>query len=92
MSELNLSTAELARRTRTSETTIRAFRQGRTRPYCTTIIVLNEGLALPKGYLRAIAEGQAPAPPSPTTAARLARLEQQVDHLISISQNASPVP
>jgi transcriptional regulator with XRE-family HTH domain len=92
MSELRLSTAELARRTRTSETTIRSFRKGRTRPYALTIIGLNEGLALPRGYLRAVAEGRAPDPPPTTTGARHARLEQKVDHLISLARNASPEP
>jgi transcriptional regulator with XRE-family HTH domain len=92
MSELRLSTAELARKTRTSETTIRSFRKGYSRPHALTIIGLNEGLGLPKGYLRAIAEGQAPDPPLITTGARLARLEQKVDHLISLVQNASPDP
>ena len=92
MSELRLSTAELARRTRMSETTIRAFRKGRSRPYCLTVIGLNEGLGLPRGYLRAIAEGRAPDPPPITTGARLARLEQKVDHLISLVRNASPEP
>ena len=90
MSELRLSTAKLARRARMSETTIRAFRQGRSRPYVLTVIVLNEGLGLPKGYLRAIAEGRVPDPPAITTGAQLARLEQKVDRLISLVRNASP--
>jgi transcriptional regulator with XRE-family HTH domain len=90
MSELRLSTAELARRTRTSQTTIRAFRKGRTRPYAVTIIGLNEGLELPRGYLRAIAEGRAPDPPLITAGARLARLEEKVGHLISLVRNELP--
>jgi transcriptional regulator with XRE-family HTH domain len=84
MRELKLSTAELARRTRMSETTIRAFRKGRSRPCGLTITGLNEGLGLPSGYLHAVAEGRTPDPPPVTTGARLARLEKKVDDLISL--------
>ena len=81
MSELRLSAAELARRTRTSETTIRSFRTARSRPYALTIISLNEGLGLPRGYLRAIGEGRVPDPPPITTGAQLApRGEGQPPH------------
>ncbi len=91
MSELRLSTAELARRTRMSQTIIRAFRKGRSRPCGLTITGLNEGLGLPRGYLHAIAEGKKPDPPV-TTGARLARIEKKVDDLISLVRNGSPAP
>lgn len=92
MGELRLSTSELARRTRMPETTIRSFRKGRSRPHALTIIGLNEGLGLPRGYPHAIAERRTPGPPPATTGARLARLEKKVDHLISLVRNASPAP
>ena len=63
MSELRLSTAELARRTRMSETTIRSIRKGRSQPCGLTITGLNEGLGLPRGYPHAIAEGRKLDPP-----------------------------
>jgi transcriptional regulator with XRE-family HTH domain len=92
MSELRLTTSELARRTRMSETTIRAFRKGRSRPCGLTITGFNEGLGLPRGYLHAIAEGRTPYPPQVTTGARLARLEQKVDDLISLVRSGPPEP
>jgi hypothetical protein len=63
MREVRLSTAELARQTRMSETTIRAFRKRGSRPCGLTITGLNEGLGLPRGYPHAIAEGRTPAAP-----------------------------
>jgi hypothetical protein len=83
MREVRLSTAELARRTRMSETTIRAFRKRGSRPCGLTITGLNEGLGLPRGYLHGIAEGRTPDPPPVTMGARLARLEKKVDDLIT---------
>jgi transcriptional regulator with XRE-family HTH domain len=78
MRELRLSTAELARRGRMSETTVRAFRNGRSRPIGVTVTALNDGLGLPAGYLHAVAEGRRPeAPASAGGAASAHRAEDR---------------
>ncbi len=86
MSELRLSTAELARGTRMSETTMRALRKGRSRSCGLTITSLNEDLGLPGATCRD-RRGTSARPALITAGARLAHLEQRVDHLISLVRN-----
>ena len=92
MSELRLSTAELARRARMSETTIRAFRQGRSRPYVFNDHQPQRGPRAAQGLPARDRRGTTARPASTTTAARLARLEEKVDHLISLARNTFPEP
>jgi transcriptional regulator with XRE-family HTH domain len=86
MKELGLSTAELARRSKMSQSTIRALLAGRTRPHGITVHGLAEGLGWPWGYLWAIAEGQQPeSPPAVTMEARASDEGKRARTLLSLT-------
>jgi transcriptional regulator with XRE-family HTH domain len=60
MKELNLTVSEVARKAKMAESTVRGFLGGRSRPHGITLSGLDEGLGLPAGYLRGVADGQKP--------------------------------
>lgn len=68
MKELNLTVSELACKGKMAQSTVRAFLDGRSRPHGITLSGLDEGLGLPAGCLRAVADGRKPESPPTVTA------------------------
>jgi transcriptional regulator with XRE-family HTH domain len=79
MTARKVTTAELARRTALSHTTIRSIRQGTRGHRGSTLVTLAAGLGWPLQYLLELAAGE---PPSPATAVPLARVERKLDAVL----------
>jgi hypothetical protein len=58
MTTIKMSTAQLARATSLSETTIRAMRRGKSGMRGATLDAASAGLGWPRGYLRSLAGGK----------------------------------
>jgi hypothetical protein len=80
MTARKITTAELARRTALSQTTIRSVRQGTAAHRKSTLVTLAAGLGWPLQHLLELAAGGPPAPPQ---ALPLARLERKLDAVLA---------
>jgi hypothetical protein len=88
--ELRLSTAELARRARLSETTVRYFGLGPS--YSSTLRQIEYGVGFPRDYLLRVLNGESPEPVGTPVMARLGRIEEKVDELMSLVRSGSLGP
>jgi transcriptional regulator with XRE-family HTH domain len=79
MTARKVTTAELARRTALSHTTIRSIRQGKGGHRRSTLVTLAAGLGWPLAYLLELAAGE---PLAPATAVPLARVERKLDAVL----------
>jgi transcriptional regulator with XRE-family HTH domain len=79
MTARKVTTAELARRTALSHTTIRSIRQGKGAHRRSTLVTLAAGLGWPIQHLLELAAGEPPLAPQ---AVPLARLERKLDAVL----------
>ena len=92
MTALNMSPESLARETGLSPTTVRYF--GLSPSNAGTLTTLNAALGFPRDYLMRLLTGETPGPAGKPAAqespvmARLARIEQKLDQLLTLQQSA----
>jgi len=79
MTARKITTAELARRTALSQTTIRSVRRGARAHRGSTLVTLAVGLGWPLQHLLELAASE---PPTPPQALPLARLERKLDAVL----------
>ena len=81
MAEGKITTAELARRTALSQTTIRSVRKGTGRHEGHTLMVLAACLGLHNQYLREVLAGRIPSALEPP----MVRVERKLDELLTVA-------